>query len=443
VRSRFLFASWPFEGHVFPLLSIACALRDRGDEVAFYTAEVMRAPIESEGFTLFPFDRVHESSWLEVEAMQQRAGGRRQSLRAGYRAFRSWLVETIPDQVADLAEIHTAWSPDVLVADFSLWGAIAVVREAFPMPVVAWSTLMGTQLPGPDAPPWGFGIGPPRTAGARLRASLLTRLTDLAATGIRRRVDHFRADRGLPPLGCSVSAFAGQSSLYLVGSLPQLDYDRRDLPPTVHYVGPCVWHPPLEPEAAAALDAIPVDQPWVHVTEGTSHHQDPFVLRAAVEGLGGRPLHAILTTGRRDPAELGLPSLPPNIHLRRFVSHSELLPRCAVVVTTGGANTILAALRAGVPLVVIPTTWDKPDNARRVVEAGVGVRLAPRRCTPTSLRAAVEEVLANSEYAANAARVADDLREAPGPAGAAALLRSLSASVGAAAVGGTAERAAR
>jgi MGT family glycosyltransferase len=430
VSSRFLFAAWPFEGHVFPLMSIAKALRDRGDEVAFYTAEGMRGFVEGEGFAVFPFRRVEEASWQSVEELQRRAGGRRQSLRAGYQAFRNWLVETIPGQVADLEEIRGEWKPDVLVADFSMWGAIDVFREAAQMPVVAWSTLMGTQLPGPDAPPWGFGLAPPRTGGARLRASMLTRLNDLVARGVRRRIDEFRAERGLPPLGCSVNAFAGKSSLYLVGSLRELDYNRTDLPATVHYVGACVWHPPTPPGVAGSLDDVPAELPWVHVTEGTSHHQDPFVLRAAVQGLAGRPVQAIMSSGQaRDPEELGLGPLAPNIHLTRWVSHSELLPRCAAVVTTGGANTVLAALQAGVPLVVVPTTWDKPDNARRVIEAGVGVRLSPRRCTPERLREAVETVLAEPRYRANAERIADELAKAPGPAGAAELLQGLAASV--------------
>ena len=436
MSARFLFASWPFEGHVYPQISIAKALRDRGDEVAFYTGERMRSVIEAERFAVFPFERVEEASWLRVEASERRVGGRKQSLRVGYQAFREWLVETIPGQVADLEQIRQEWRPDVIVADFSLWGPIVILREAVPIPVVAWSTLMGTMIPGPDAPPSGFGFGPPRTSGARLRASLLTRLTDVVATGLRRRVDHFRAEHRLPPLGCSVSAFAARSSLYLVGSLRELDYERNDLPPTVHYVGACVWHPPTQPGAAAALNEIPADLPWVHVTEGTSHHQDPFVLRAAVEGLAGQPVHAILTTGqKRDPAELGLSALPANVHLTRWVSHSELLPRCAAVVTTGGANTILAALQAGVPVVVIPTTWDKPDNARRVVEAGVGVRLSPRRCTPERLRAAVEQVLDDPGYGANARRIANLLALAPGPAGAADLLSALAATSSGVAVG--------
>jgi MGT family glycosyltransferase len=428
LSARFVFATWPFEGHAFPLVSIAKVLRARGDEVAFYTGERMIGPLEREGFTVFPFRHVDETSRMQVDEMLTRSGGRRQPLRAGYKAFRDWLVETIPDQVADLEEVRREWQPDVLVADFSMWGPIVILREAVPMPVVAWSTLMGTQLPGPDAPPWGFGLAPPRTGGARLRASTLRRVADLVAIGVRRRVDEFRADHGLPPLGCAVSAFAGESPLYLVGSLAELDYSRTDLPDTVHYVGACVWHPPTPPGAAAALDAIPDDRPWVHVTEGTSHYQRPFLLQAAVRGLAGRPVHAILTTGdQRDPEELGLTPVPPNVHLTRFVSHGEFLPRCAVLVTTGGANTVLAALQAGVPLVVVPTTWDKPDNARRVVEAGVGVRLSAKKVTPERLWDAVHHVLAEPRYRENAQRVAAALADAPGPAGAADLLQTLAA----------------
>jgi UDP:flavonoid glycosyltransferase YjiC (YdhE family) len=76
---------------------------------------------------------------------------------------------------------------------------------------------------------------------------------------------------------------------------------------------------------------------------------------------------------------------------------------------------------------VVPTGWDKPANARRVVEAGVGVELSPRRCTPAALRAAVELVLREPRYRRNALRAAELLAGAPGPAGAAELIESLAA----------------
>ena len=118
------------------------------------------------------------------------------------------------------------------------------------------------------------------------------------------------------------------------------------------------------------------------------------------------------------------------MHLADWLSHGELLPRCAVVVTTGGAADDLAALAAGVPLVVVPTLWDKPDNARRIVDAGVGVQVAPKACTPEGLRAAVDEVLGDPSYRRNAARMAQALAAAPGPAGAAEMIAELAGSAG-------------
>jgi UDP:flavonoid glycosyltransferase YjiC (YdhE family) len=122
---------------------------------------------------------------------------------------------------------------------------------------------------------------------------------------------------------------------------------------------------------------------------------------------------------------MGLGPIASNVHLTQWVNHEELLPRCSVVVTTGGAATITAALLAGAPMVVVPTTWDKPDNARRVVEAGAGVRLAPRKCTPESLQDAVQRVLQDTVMRQRARDMGARLAAAPGPNGAAELLERL------------------
>jgi UDP:flavonoid glycosyltransferase YjiC (YdhE family) len=421
--TRVLFTCWPFEGHVFPQLSIATALREGGDPVAFYSGEGALGAVEGEGMQLFPFRRT-EGAWLRVHERERAVGGRRQSLRVQREAFRDWLVESISDQVADLHDVIETFEPDVIVTDASMWGPSLVLHEAASVPVALGSPLIYALVPGPGAPPPGSRLKPARTARGRALAWAVTRATDLLATGTRRRVDEIRADHGLPPLRGSVNEHMGGLPLYLVGSIPELDFRRRDLPPSVHYVGPLLWHPPQTPGSAQWLDALPAARPWVHVTEGTSHYQDPFVLRAAASGLAGAPYEAILTTGRRrSPADV--PPGAPNVHVRDWLSHDVLLPRCAALVTTGGAGTTMAGLRAGVPLVIVPTTWDKPDIAGRIVDAGVGVRLAPRRCTPQRLRAAVDEVLADPRYAVRAREVAAGLAAAPGPEGAAELVRAL------------------
>ena len=85
----------------------------------------------------------------------------------------------------------------------------------------------------------------------------------------------------------------GNYGLIVVGSDAELDYERHDLPSTVHYVGPCIWLPPPDPETAAWLDRIPAVRPWVHATEATLHYGDPFVLRAAAQGLAGAQVEAV------------------------------------------------------------------------------------------------------------------------------------------------------
>jgi UDP:flavonoid glycosyltransferase YjiC (YdhE family) len=435
VSRRLLFTCWPFEGHVFPLLSIALAARERGAEVAFYTGPRLQPTVESQDVECFRFDRV-QAVWERIHERERDVRGRRGSVRLQREVVRDWLVGSVPDQVADVRTLMSRWRPDVIVTDGSMWGPSLVLHEAAGIPVVFASTLLYSLVPGRDAPLPGSGLGPPRGAAGRAIAWSIARAVDVLARGPRRRLDEMRAANGLGPLGCPVNEWMGRLPLYLVGSVPELDFHRRDLPPGMHYVGPLLWHPPEPAGTRAWLDQIPSDRPWVHVTEGTSHHQAAVVLRAAANGLAGAPVEAILTCGReRDPSELGL-ARAANVHVTDWLSHGELLPRCAALVTTGGAQTIVSALAAGVPLVVVPTLWDKPANARRVAAAGVGVQVAPRDCTPKRLRDAVEEVLNEPSYGRTAARIAQRMRAAPGPAGAAELIGELVGAPTKLAVGG-------
>jgi MGT family glycosyltransferase len=422
--TRVLFACWPFDGHVFPQLSVAAALRERGAAVAFYSGDSARRAVESEGHELFALRRT-AGAWQRVHERERAEGGRRPSMRLQRDAFREWLVESIPGQVADLTEVRERFRPDVIVADASMWGPGLVMREAQGIAVALLSPLIYAVIPGPDIPPLNSRVGIPRTARARARARVVSAIGALLARPARRRIDQLRANHGLPPLEGLVNDALGRLPLYVVASVPELDLDRHDLPSGVRYVGPLLWHPPDPPGTAEWLDDLPADRPWVHVTEGTSHYQDPFVLRAAAAGLADAPYEAILTTGRSRARSI--PAAAPNVHLHDWLAHDALLPRCSALVTTGGAGTTMAGLRAGLPLVIVPTSWDKPEIALRMVEAGVAVRVQPRRCTPQALRAAVDEVLDDPAYREKARRIAEKLAATPGPAGAADHIEALAA----------------
>ena len=425
---RVLITCWPFTGHVHGQLSVATALAARGHEVAFYTGVAAQKAVADAGaFRVFPMRAVDEpAAARSVETLELGRQSGHNDVRGLRRAFREWLVETIPGQITDLQPILEEFAPDVIACDMSMWGPQLVLSGTSPVPVAVSSTFLGPLVPGRDAPPAGVGFPPPHGAAARLAYAGVLRLADLAAIGLRRRVDEIRASYGLGPLGCSVNEFTGRLPLYLVPSVRELDYGRTDLPASVHYVGPCNWQPARDRQITSWLADIPSTRPWVHVTESTLRAGDPFLLKAAVAGLAGQPYEVIATTGQhRNPETMGLGPIASNVHLTQWVNHEELLPRCSVVVTTGGAATITAALLAGAPMVVVPTTWDKPDNARRVVEAGAGVRLSPRKCTPESLQDAVQRVLQDTVMRQRARDMGARLAAAPGPNGAAELLERL------------------
>ena len=93
-----------------------------------------------------------------------------------------------------------------------------------------------------------------------------------------------------------------------------------------------------------------------------------------IDALAGVRARVLVTVGRHaDPAELG--PLPANVHVERWVAQASVMPHAAAMVAHGGAGTTLAALAAGVPLVLLPLSADQPINARRVAELGAGLAL--------------------------------------------------------------------
>jgi len=428
--ARFLLTVWPFAGHLHPSIAVARAVRARGHEVAFYTGPTARSLVTGEGFGFFPFERVNEERVTAIASSEfpytPSLWQRIRTARLQAAKFREWLVDTIPAQVDDLGGIVSEWRPDAIVSDLSLWGPILVVKETRQIPVAVLSILAACVLPGPDAPFWGHGWPRPRNALMRFRSTVFATLGGWLSAGFRSDVNALRKKYGLPPLACSVTEFAGQMPLYLVPSAREYDYNRRDLAPNVHYVGPCLWDNPGNVPPPEWLRPLSNGLPLIYVTEATVGTSEPFLLKTAAVACRDLPVQVLMTTGKqRSLAGLNLGVLGPNIRVESYVPQSDLLPQTAAVVTVGGSGGVLAALKAGVPLVVVPTEWDRPENAQRVVEAGAGLRIPAERCTPERLRAAILRVLGEPSFRDNARRLSDAFGRYAGPVRAAELIEGL------------------
>ena len=196
----------------------------------------------------------------------------------------------------------------------TLLGLMLVVPEAYHLPTAVMSHLAACLLPGPDGPIPGLPLPRARTALDRLGRQAVRRGLGLLHRDARAAGNALRARYGLPPLGMTLGEYPGTLPLYLVQSTPEYDYQRTDLPPAVHYVGPCLWDGPGTAEPPPWLLDLPDDRPLIYVTEGTTHVREPIVLRSAIQGLADLPVTVVATTGRhRQPDQLGLGRMPGNV----------------------------------------------------------------------------------------------------------------------------------
>jgi MGT family glycosyltransferase len=425
--AHFLITVWPFAGHFYPYLSIAHSLNRRGHRIAFYTGAQMCEVAAKEGFCSFSFSHLDEKALFKLLLSRSPRSKSRLKRHLDLKlTFRKWLVDTIPQQIADIELILKQWKVDAIVCDPTVWGPILVLYQKLKIPVAVASLAVGCMLPGRDAPPFGPALPPPRTMVWKWASRLANALMSLYNHDVRKSASQIRKYYGLPPLKSTVLEYMGQMPMHFIPSCPELDYKRRDLPPHVYYVGPYRWRRPRNEDPPMWLKRISRDYPWIHVTEGTVHVDSPLLLKVAAEGLAGHPMQVIMTTGgNREPEEIDIGLLASNIHLKKWIYHSDLFPFIDLLVTTGGAGNVLTALSEGIPMVIIPTEWDKPENARRVVEAGVGLQIAPHLLTPTRLVSAIYRILNDFSFKQRAQKIAASFSNLGGAEQVAQLLESM------------------
>jgi len=115
--------------------------------------------------------------------------------------------------------------------------------------------------------------------------------------------------------------------------------------------------------------------PLVYMTFGTvlGHMSMAHeVYRAALEAASRLEARVLLTVGHQfDSSSLGSP--PANVHIESWVDQNTVFDQADAVVCHGGSGTTFGALRAGLPVVVVPFFADQRPNGLRVARSGSGM----------------------------------------------------------------------
>lgn len=429
---RFLLGAFGDPGHAFPMIALGRGLRARGHRVTLQTWERWRSHVEAEGLDFAPAP--------EYQAFPVPLRDRDGELMP------LDFYEAIVYATRDTQPLVSELRPDAVVSDI-LTLAPSLAAELHSIPT---ATLIPHVFPEAEDgfPIYSFGAKLPRTRIGRSLWSAAHLPVDKGLESGRIALNRTRAAVGLPPLSHVHGGTSRQ--LALVGSFPQLEYPRR-WPAHVHVVGPLMWEPPgeqaVEPPIARSRTGATTDLPAAHrnpstrasqdwtrasqdarlapsspqppvvlvapsspqppvvlVAPSTSQDPDHRLLLAALKGLADADVRVIATWNRRLPPR-PLP-VPPNARVVEWVSYSQTMPSCDVVVCHAGHGTVARALSSGCVVVACPVAGDMNENAARVSWTGAGVRLPRRFISPRPLRLAVERAARDEAMRARARELA-------------------------------------
>jgi len=376
--ARILAYTPPATGHVFPLVPGLLGLQDRGHHVHVRTSPRVLDVLRRSGLDASPV----APAVLEPAPTDHGSTGKSGQLATG-------LADVLRRGAAEGADLDAAIEdvgPDVLLVDGMAYGA-AAHAEASALP---WALTMPSLLPlrEPGIPPYSLGLPPARSPLGRLRDAVLWPVVERAfGKALLPGVNALRRDVGLPDFTSPLDAFRTPDLVIAMTGEP-IEYPRQQLPDNVRMVGFQPWDPP----AAAPDYLLEPGDPWILVTCSTDYQHDESLAAVVATALAGEPYRVLITLADSYD-KIDLRPLAPNIVVERFVPHAAALQHAAAVVTHAGMGIVGKATRAGVPVVAVPFGRDQPEIARRVVEAGTGVRVQADRMTPERILGAVRRAV--------------------------------------------------
>jgi rhamnosyltransferase subunit B len=97
--------------------------------------------------------------------------------------------------------------------------------------------------------------------------------------------------------------------------------------------------------------------------------------------------------------------LPKDIIATNYAPYSKIFPHACAIVHQGGIGTTAQALRASRPTLIMPYTYDQPDNAARVKRLGTSRTILRKQYSAARVAKELSQLVGNPNYAAKAAEI--------------------------------------
>ncbi len=353
------------QGDVFPYALLGRALQDAGHRVLFTTFQSFAPLVTGLGLAFHP---VRGDARAVLQGASALAGAGQDALRvtrAVLRAYGQAMVESYLEAFSAPPLLESEAVINQLPA--SLFGYDLAERLGVPYFEAAVIPLEPTRA-------WPLPLLPQRSLGGWYNRLTYALMRQVVWQAFRPAVNRYRAVLGLPP--APLRGYPRRAVPVLNGFSPHVVPRPPDWGDHVHVTGYWVpapdpaWQPPAD--LLAFLEAGP---PPVFIGFGSMPLPDPDRTTALL-------LDALRRSGQRGLlhggwAGIATHALPAGVFKIGYTPYDWLFPRVRAVVHHGGSGTTGAALRAGVPAILVPFAVDQYYWGGRVVALGVGPQPVP------------------------------------------------------------------
>ncbi|HET6882393.1 MAG TPA: nucleotide disphospho-sugar-binding domain-containing protein, partial [Pirellulales bacterium] len=391
-------------GDVHPFVGIGLALARRGYKITLVAAGYFEQLAKNVGFDFAPIFNSDEFLALLKNPLAWHR------FRGFIECFRGGVLPTFEPIYRAIADRYASGETVVVASTLAFGARCAQEKLGLPLvtvhlsPSVFRSDYHNPVLPGMYLPHW---------LPAPLKRSQYWLADTLVIERlIRGPLNEFRASIGLGPVR-GILAHWHHSPERVLGLFPdwfgepQPDwpeqtvladfplYDERDVSP-------------LDDQLLTFLDS---GEPPLVFTPGSAmlHGREFFSAAAEACMLLGR--RGILLTRFAEQVPGHLPS---GVRHFPYAPFSQLLPRAAALVHHGGIGTLSQGFAAGVPQLVMPMSFDQPDNAARLQRLGAGMAIPPKRFQAARVAGILQRLLASRDVARRCDEIADKMEQRRG-----------------------------
>ncbi len=389
-KGKILFVTLPERGHINPLIGVAKCLLDMNFGIAFFSQadisdQLEKAKIDCECYTsnehfVIPAEfMAHGASFAErikdKEWLQQ--------------WIKILLIDSVPSQVNALGEVVEAYKPDVILSDPMVY-ATSIVAESKKIPWAGISNSLNPVTP----KDWGSDLIETLDKYQSERLALFSSL--------QRDVKFCVCDLISPWLNIVFT-----SELYAPRNLSKNDFS--------FYVGsPFPLDGKRGDETAFPFEKLDKHKKKVYMSLGSMVYYHPILFKTVYKALEGFNVQLILSVG-----DLYFENFANNFSkdtiVLPYVPQLQLLEHIDLMVSHGGANSVLECLSKGIPLALLPICNDQFFQAKFLNRAETGIVLDANNPDVKVYREGLTRLLKdNNIYRKNAQLIKESLNNSGG-----------------------------